>query len=100
MTTETSEEHKHLVERTEATLEKFQEKAEGLRGELPEARAATKVQLKAMIARLEKKYDMGKQRLSELGPDGDTEEIGRLHQKIVADLHDMVRTIERRILYR
>ena len=97
MTTETSEEHDQLVARTEATLEKFREDADDLKESLAVAKAATKVQLKAMIHRLEKKYDGGKVRLSELKNEGSTEEISEMHQKIVSDLSDMRRTISRRI---
>lgn len=100
MATETTEEFQQLVERTEATLEKFREKAETLRGELGDARAATKVQIKAMVARLEQKHEEASQRLDELRKNGssNSEEVGRLHQQIVNDLSDMNKTIDRRIL--
>lgn len=98
MTTEATEEHDQLVARTEATLEKFKEDADNLKNELGVAKAATKVQLKAMIHRLEKKYDGAKVRLSELKQEGSTEAIGELHQQIVNDLSDMRRTMSRRIL--
>ena len=99
MTTETAEEYQQLVERTEATLEKFKERADSLRDELSDARAATKVQMKAMIARLEQKYEDGQEKLSSLRRNGAdaVDELGRLHHKIVSDLSDMKRTIERRI---
>lgn len=93
---EITEEYQQLVERTQATVEKFKERAEELKGELGDARAVKKVQLKAMIARLEKKYDGAKQRLSELSEDS-IDELGELHQKVVSDLSDMKRTIDRRI---
>lgn len=100
MTTETTEEFQQMVERTEATLEKFKERAEVLRGELSDARAATKVQIKAMIARLERKHEKGTAELADLRRNGagSSEEIGKLHQRIVSDLTDMNRTIDRRIL--
>ena len=99
MTTDMQEQHQSLVERTEATLEKFKERAEELKGELGDARAATKVQLKAMIARLEKKYEGAKGEFDRLKRNGsEVEELGKLHQRIVSDLSDMKRTIDRRIL--
>lgn len=100
MTTETKEEYQTLVERTEATLEKYRERAEELRGVLGDARAATKVQIKAMISRLEKKHESASDRLSRLRRGGttNTEEIGQLHQQIVSELTDMKRTIDRRIM--
>lgn len=99
MATDTTEEYQQIVERTEATLEKFREKAESLRGELSDARAATKVQIKAMIARLEQKHEEASERLSELRRNGaaNSEKITRLHQRIVSDLSDMNKTIDRRI---
>lgn len=99
MAIETTEEYEQLVERTQATLEKFRERAEELKEELSDARAATKVQIKAMIQRLEKKYEEGKEELSSLrrGGSDNAEQIGRLHQKIVGSLSDMKRTIDRRI---
>ena len=100
MTTDTKEEYQALVERTESTLEKYQERAAELRGALSDARAATKVQMKAMIARLEKKHDAAVEKFQSLrrGGSDNVEEIGRLHQEIVSDLTDMKRTIDRRIL--
>lgn len=101
MAIETTEEYQQLVERTEATLEKFRERAESLKEELAHASASTKVQLKAMIDRLEKKYEAGRTRLAALrrGGSDNSEELGRLHQQIVASLSDMKRTIDRRILH-
>lgn len=100
MAIDTTEEYEQLVERTEATLEKFRERAEELKEELSSARAATKVQIKAMIQRLEKKYEDGTEELISLrrGGSDNAEQIVRLHQKIVASLSDMKRTIDRRIL--
>lgn len=99
MAIDTTEEYEQLVERTEATLEKFQERASELKDELSDARAATKVQIKAMIQRLEQKYEEGKEELTSLRRGGSTnaEQIGRLHQQIVSNLSDMKRTIDRRI---
>lgn len=96
MTTDLTEDYQHLVERTEATVEKFREHAEELKEMLGEARAGRKVQILAMIDRLEKKYDGAKERLAAL-PQDSLEEIGQLHQKIVSELSDMKRTIEHRI---
>jgi hypothetical protein len=96
MTTDLTEDYQHLVERTEATVEKFRERAEELKEMLGEARAGRKVQILAMIDRLEKKYDGAKESLAALTPDS-LEEIGQLHQKIVSELSDMKRTIEHRI---
>ncbi len=96
MTTDLTEDYQQLVERTEATVEKFREHAGELKEMLGEARAGRKVQILAMIDRLEKKYDGAEERLAALPPDG-LEEIGQLHQKIVSELSDMKRTIEHRI---
>ncbi len=100
MTTDMQEEYQSLVERTEATLDKFKERAEQLRAELGDARAATKVQMKAMIARLEKKHEGARTEFDRLKRNGgaQVEELGKLHQRIVSDLSDMKRTIDRRIL--
>lgn len=97
MTTDLTEDYQQLVERTEATVEKFREKAEELKEMLGEARAGRKVQILAMIDRLEKKYDGAKERLAALTPDSPLEEIGQMHQQIVSELSDMKRTIEHRI---
>lgn len=89
-----------MVERTQATVEKYKERAEELREELRQARAGRKVQIMAMIDRLERKYDGAKEKLAEFS--GDTSEeaaqaLGALHQKVVSELSDMKRTIEQRI---
>ncbi|MGH7540280.1 MAG: hypothetical protein ACRELC_04715, partial [Gemmatimonadota bacterium] len=94
---EITEEYQQLVERTQATVEKFKERADELRGELGEARAQKKVQIKAMIDRLERKYDGAKARLAQLSGEDSIEALGELHQKVVSDLSDMKRTMERRI---
>ena len=97
MTIETSEDFANLVDRTEAAVEKFRERADGLRDEIGEAKAAAKVRYKAMIARLDNKYEGATQRLSELKDGGTIEQLDELHEKIVAELSDMKRTIERRL---
>lgn len=97
MTTDTSDDFKNLVDRTEAALEKYKERAEGLKEEVGDARAAAKVRLKAMIARLEKKYDGAQKKLADLKNGGSFEELSDLHEKIVSELADMKRTIKRRI---
>lgn len=99
---EISESYEQLLERTTATVEKYREGAEELREELRQARAGRKVQIMAMIDRLERKYDGAKTRLEEFA-DGESEEedvgqeLGDFHQKIVSELSDMKRTIETRI---
>ena len=98
---EISESYEQLLERTNATVEKYREGAEELRDELRQARAGRKVQIMAMIDRLERKYDGAKTRLEELTDSGDDEEsnqqLGVLHQKVVSELSDMKRTIATRI---
>ncbi len=95
-----SEDFDQLVERTQVTVEKFRERAEELREELKQARAGRKVQIMAMIDRLERKYDGAKEKLEEFTEDKteDTSRaLGDFHQKIVSELSDMKRTIEQRI---
>ena len=95
-----SEDFDQLVERTQATVEKYRERAEELREELRQARAGRKVQIMAMIDRLERKYAGAKERLDEFSQNG-TEEtakaLGDFHQKVVSELSDMKRTIDQRI---
>lgn len=86
-----------LQERTEASLRKFKERADQLREDLSDARAATKVQMKAMIERLDRKYERAEQRFKELKGSGSDEELQKLHDEIVEDLQSMVKTIRRRI---
>lgn len=88
-----------LLEKTEASLKKFKEREEQLRAEIDDARAATTVQLKAMVERLEMKYERAQERLDELkGSSSATlEEVKRLHDGVVSDLQSMVKTIKRRI---
>jgi hypothetical protein len=97
MTTEISEDYQQLVDRTEATVEKFREGAEELREMLGEARAGRKVQILAMSDRLEKKYEGAKVNLAALTPSTPLEEIGQMHQKIVSELTDIKPTIKHRI---
>ena len=96
----TIESYEQMIERTTATLEKYREGADELKEVLGKARAGRKVQILAMIDRLEHKYDGNKLKLEELA-DFDEEapsaELGVFHQKIVSELSDMRRTIERRI---
>lgn len=96
MTTETTEGTQEIADRAEAAVEKYKQHAEELKEEVGNARAATKVQIKAMIQRLENQYEEAKERLSEL-KGGDTDELHRFHQEIVGKLADMKKTIKRRI---
>lgn len=88
-----------LAKETEETLERFKKRAAALREEHDQRRAATKVQIKAMVQRLEKKYDEGQERLEELRNEGSDalEELRRFNRGLVNDLQDMARTIRRRI---
>jgi preprotein translocase subunit SecA len=89
-----------LTERTEASLKKFKERADQLREDLGDARAATKVQMKAMIQRLDAKYEEAEKELDRLKSSqaaGKKEDIRKLHDEIVDDLQSMVKTIRRRI---
>lgn len=89
-----------LTERTEASLKKFKERADQLREDLGDARAATKVQMKAMIQRLDAKYEEAEKKLDQLKSSqaaGKKEDIRKLHDEIVDDLQSMVKTIRRRI---
>ncbi|WP_419165019.1 hypothetical protein [Candidatus Palauibacter sp.] len=97
---ELSENYEQLLQRTNATVEKYREGAEELRTKLREARAGRKVQIMAMIDRLERKYDGAKTRLDELSDsenEGSSRALGALHQKVVSELSDMKRTIQTRI---
>lgn len=88
-----------LAQDTEETLEKFKKRAAALQEDVDDARAATRVQMVAMVERLEKKYDEGRTRLSEIRSNGSEglEELRRFNRKLVNDLQDMGRTIRRRI---
>ena len=95
-----SENYEQLLQRTTATVEKYPEAAAELRVKLREARAGRKVQIMAMIDRLERKYDGAKTRLEELSDaedEGNSRALGALHQKVVSELSDMRRTIQTRI---
>jgi len=96
-----SESFEQMMERTEATVEKYREGAEELREELKAARAGRKVQIMAMIDRLERKYDGAKVKLGEFAESDKEEEegqaLGDFHQKVVSELTDMKRTIATRI---
>jgi len=95
-----SEDFDQLVERTQATVEKYKERADELREELRQARAGRKVQIMAMIDRLERKYDGAKEKLSEFSEESAedaAQALGAFHQKVVSELSDMKRTIEQRI---
>ena len=97
---ELSENYEQLLQRTNATVEKYREGAEELRVKLREARAGRKVQIMAMIDRLERKYDGAKTRLDELSDsenEGSSRALGALHKKVVSELSDMKRTIQTRI---
>jgi len=97
---EISEDFDQLVERTQATVEKYRERAEELREELRQARAGRKVQIMAMIDRLERKYDGAKEKLEEFSgsaTDEASQALGDFHQKVVSELSDMKRTIDQRI---
>jgi len=96
----TIESYEQMLERTTATLEKYREGADELKVELQQARAGRKVQIMAMIDRLEKKYDGNKiklEALTDFDEETSSKELGDLHQKISSELSDMRRTIERRI---
>lgn len=88
-----------LLEETEETLEKFDKRAKELRKEHDERRAATKVQIKAMVERLEKKYEDLSSELEEIRDAGSdrADDLKRLNRKVVNDLKDMGKTIRRRI---
>ncbi len=88
-----------LKDRTEASLKKFKERADNLREEVSDARAATKVQIKAMIERLDEKYERAQSRFKDLKSSTTTTKADyqQLHDEIVDDLQSMVRTIRRRI---
>ena len=95
-----SEDFDQLVERTQATVEKYRERAEELREELRQARAGRKVQIMAMIDRLERKYNGAKEQLEEFADskaEDSTQALGDFHQRVVSELSDMKRTIEQRI---
>ena len=95
-----SEDYDQLVERTTATVEKYRERAEELREELRQARAGRKVQIMAMIDRLERKYDGAKEKLTEFTEtttEDTAQALGDFHQKVVSELSDMKRTIDQRI---
>lgn len=97
---EFSDNYEQLLQRTTATVEKYREGADELRVKLREARAGRKVQIMAMIDRLERKYDGAKTRLDELSDgegEGSSRALGQLHQKVVSELSDMRRTIQTRI---
>ena len=96
----TIESYEQMLERTTATLEKYREGADELKVELRQARAGRKVQIMAMIDRLEKKYDGNKVKLKALtdfDEEAPSKELGDLHHKIASQLSDMRRTIEHRI---
>jgi len=95
-----SEDFDQLVERTQATVEKYRERAEELREELRQARAGRKVQIMAMIDRLERKYTNSKEKLEEFTDskaEDSAQALGDFHQKVVSELSDMKRTIDQRI---
>lgn len=95
-----TEDFDQLVARASATVEKYRENAEELRDELRQARAGRKVQIMAMIDRLERKYDGAKIKLeefSENAADDTAQALGDFHQKVVSELTDMKKTIDQRI---
>jgi predicted DNA-binding protein YlxM (UPF0122 family) len=98
MSSTTSAQIDQLIERTEANLAKFKDRAAELRTEIGDARAATKVRIKAMVDRLEAKYEESEKKLHDLKKaGGPREDIEALHSEIVDDLQSMARTIKRRI---
>jgi wobble nucleotide-excising tRNase len=98
MSSTTSTQIDQLIEKTEASLSKFKDRADQLRSEMGDAKASTKVQIKAMVERLEAKYRQSEQKLEGLKKSGGSrEDIEALHGKIVDDLQSMLRTINRRI---
>lgn len=88
-----------LKERIEASLAKFEERANELREDLSDARAATKVQMKAMIQRLDEKYERATERFKSLKSSSASTkaDFQDLHDEIVQDLQSMLKTIRRRI---
>ncbi len=98
-----SDEYDQLLRRTAATVEKFKEGAEELKDKLGKARANRRVQLLAMINRMENKYEGATSRLEHLADATDeagtrpSRELGALHQQVVSELSNMKRTIENRI---
>ena len=88
-----------LKERTEASLAKFKERANELREDLSDARAATKVQMKAMIQRLDEKHERATERFEDLKSStaSTKSDFQDLHDEIVDDLQSMLKTIRRRI---
>lgn len=88
-----------LLDETEETLEKYKNRANELRKEHDERRAATKVQIKAMVERLEEKYENMSAELEEIRDAGSdrADDLKRLNRQVVNDLKDMGKTIRRRI---
>lgn len=88
-----------IKDRIEASLTKFKDRADNLREDVSDARAATKVQIKAMIERLDEKYEAAQASFDDLKSSTTTtkSDYQQLHDEIVDDLQSMIRTIKRRI---
>lgn len=88
-----------IKDRIEASLTKFKDRADNLREDVSDARAATKVQIKAMIERLDEKYEAAQASFDDLKASTTTtkSDYQQLHDEIVDDLQSMIRTIKRRI---
>lgn len=84
-----------IHDRTRANLQKFKDRADELREELGDARAATKVQMKAMIERLEEKHEEAKERYDKVKRS--EEDLKEFHDALVSELQTMMKTIRRRI---
>lgn len=88
-----------IKDRTEAHMKKYRERATQLRDDLSDARAATKVQMKAMIERLEEKVEKAESRYDDLKSSSATTRSD--YQDLLDDLMDdwqsMLKTIRRRI---
>ena len=88
-----------IKERTEAHLKKYRERATVLRDDLSDARAATKVQMKAMIERLEEKAEEAESRFDDLKSSSATtrSDYQELLDHLTDDWQSMLKTIRRRI---
>lgn len=88
-----------IKDRTEAHLEKYRERALTLRDDLSDARAATKVQMKAMIERLEEKAEEAESRYKDLKSSSATTraDYQDLLDELTDDWRSMLKTMRRRI---
>lgn len=88
-----------IKSRTEARIEKYRDRANALRDDLSDARAATKVQMKAMIERLEEKIERAEERYDDLKSSSATtaSDYQALLDELMDDWQSMIKTIRRRI---